>query len=115
MIEKCKFCKRFIEAKIYMRDPIVSSAGKKIVDRRNCLMKKEYVTSDDGCENIILSNNVWCKKRNQWMARVACTKRWISNKEQECKRCDAGKELVALVRKVGTKKRKRKLLIRKKQ
>ena len=115
MIEKCKFCKRFVEDKTYMRDPIVSSVGKKILDRRNCLMKKEYVTPDDGCENLILANNLWCKKRNQWIARIACTNRWIKNEETECKRCAIGKELVALVRKVGTKKRKRKLLIRKKQ
>ena len=35
MIERCKFCKRFVEAKTYMRDPIVSPEGKKIVNRRN--------------------------------------------------------------------------------
>lgn len=113
MIEKCKFCKRFVEAKEYMRDPIISQEGKKIKDRRNCIIAGKYVTPEDGCEKLILSNMVWCLKRNQWMYREVCVRRWIAREEQECKRCATGKELINLVRKMGSKKRKRRLLNRK--
>jgi len=114
MVEQCKFCKRFIEAKDFMREPIKSESGKSIIDKRRCIIAGGLVGPDDGCDQLILADIIWCRKNTQWLHREVCVKKYVTRREPECKKCNIGKELINLVRKVGTKKRKRKLLIRKK-
>jgi len=113
MLEKCKFCSRFVEAKEFMREPISSGSGKTMVDRRRCIVSGGLVEPDNGCDKLIPSKMIWCKPGTQWVYREVCVSRHIK-KYESCGRCSIGKELVALMKRLGTKKRKRKLLVRKK-
>lgn len=96
-----------------MKEPVQAKNGKTLVDRRHCIVDKGFVTPSDGCEKLILADIIWCKKHTQWIHRVVCIKKYI-NKEDACKRCSQAKELISITRRVGTKKRKKRLLIRKK-
>ena len=109
MVYQCRFCATFINSPSYLRQPIGIGNGS-VIDRRQCLVAKKVVEGTDGCEKLILPAIIYCHKTSSRMYREACTRKYIAGKEEDCKRCSDGKELVALVRRVGATKRKEKIM-----